>query len=432
MTLTGQPCDAEGVRCPGQSSTARTKLLTLTDDAPTFWNAFDLDELRPVTLPTPVNQLRLSLLTGVTYALESDVLVARCAGSTDLSNCWHSADWLTAVNQQVTPVLPDGITADQVLGLRFEAQRVAADGTTVLQWERPADPKLNISFTTKQRTWLRYGTDGGNTTPVSSTLPGLATAPGELAQGVTTDQLNVDGLAAWRNQGNPWTDDDQAVATTTLKHRPNKIKVTKTPGRGTADDYPRYDLDGTIPYQFTVTNTGDWSITGLTVVDRIELVDQIGGKSKLLFADVDPQYVVKLNGITRTDFTLTLDENTGLLTVGLPDHFVLAKNDLLSITANLRFRDRLAAGTKVGNVLAVNSDRNFEQCNHTTDANDQTPIKDVDECAASTTVVTAAFTPLTVTKAVRATRPETRTLPRKRQLQRPRRDAVSPPPPPPA
>lgn len=403
VTLTGQPCDADGSRCQRDSdkvfSTARTKLLTLTDDAPTFWNAFDLDVLRPVTLPSPVNQLRLSVLTGVTYSLEGATLVAKCEGNTDLAACWRTGDWSTAVNQQVTPTLPAGITADQVLGLRFEAQRVAADGTTVLQWERPADPKLSISFTTKQRTLLRYGTDGGSTTPVPSTLPGLAKAPGETTQGVTTDQLRVDGLAAWRNQGSPWIADDQAVATTTLNHRVNQIRVEKTPGRGQATEAPRYDLDATIPYTFTVTNIGDWTMTGLELTDTIGLVD---GKSKLVFADVDPKYTVKVNGVTQTGFTLTLDEDTGKLALGVPTEFRLAPRGVLQIIANLRFRDRLAAGTEVANTLAVTSDRAFERCEYTKDAIEQNAITTgVAECAASTTVVAAASTPLTVTKAVK-------------------------------
>jgi len=404
VTLTGQPCDADGSRCQRDSdkvfSTARTKLLTLTDDAPTFWNAFDLDVLRPVTLPSPVNQLRLSVLTGVTYSLEGATLVAKCEGNTDLAACWRTGDWSTAVNQQVTPTLPAGITADQVLGLRFEAQRVAADGTTVLQWERPADPKLSISFTTKQRTLLRYGTDGGSTTPVPSTLPGLAKAPGETTQGVTTDQLRVDGLAAWRNQGSPWIADDQAVATTTLNHRVNQIRVEKTPGRGQATEAPRYDLDATIPYTFTVTNIGDWTMTGLELTDTIGLVDD--GKSKLVFADVDPKYTVKVNGVTQTGFTLTLDEDTGKLALGVPTEFRLAPDGVLQIIANLRFRDRLTAGTEVANTLAVTSDRAFERCEYTKDAIEQDAITTgVAECAASTTVVAAASTPLTVTKAVK-------------------------------
>ena len=61
VALRGQP-----------SGTVRTKLLTLTDTRPTFWNAFDLASFPAQTVSPPVNQVRLDVLVGVTYQLQGD------------------------------------------------------------------------------------------------------------------------------------------------------------------------------------------------------------------------------------------------------------------------------------------------------------------------------------------------------------------------
>jgi hypothetical protein len=230
LTLTGQP-----------TGTARTQLLTLTDSTPTFWNAFDLASIPTVTLPSPVNQLRLWALTGVDYTLVGSTLTATCAGNTDLTACWHASDWQDAdANRHVTPTLPAGISAADVRGVRFEARRL--DQGTVVQWERPADPQITVRLAVTRRVLLVHGTNGATDTPVPSTLPGMATAPGETTQGVTSDEVQVDGVAAWRTQsGNAYTGHDADDATTMLRHRVNQIKVEKTPGQGSDSEAPRYD-----------------------------------------------------------------------------------------------------------------------------------------------------------------------------------------------
>lgn len=386
VTLTGQP-----------DGTARTKLLTLTDAAPTFWNAFDLSSLPPISVPAPVNELRLSVLTGVTYRLVDGQLVAECAGSADLAGCWRAGAWHAADEDgQLTPALPDGVTTAQVRGVRFEARR-NEDGT-VVQWERPANPVLVVRLNLARRATLVLGPDEATDTPVPTTRLGQPTAPGESAPGVFTDTADVTGVAGWMDNLAPYTASARASATTTLRHRVNQVKVEKLPGQGTGSVAPRYDLDATIPYQLKVTNTGSWAMTGLALADHIDL---IGGSSPLVAADVSPAFTVKLNGAVVTGATTSLDTATGDLAIGLPGGFVLPPGSVLVVSTNLRFRDRLERGSVVTNTVRVTAARPFEKCEFTTDAKAQAALADVDECSASTTVVTAASTPMTVGTSVK-------------------------------
>ncbi|MFT4108185.1 DUF5979 domain-containing protein, partial [Propionicimonas sp.] len=390
VTLTGRP-----------TGTARTQQLTLTDDTPTFWNAFDFGAPPTVTLPKPVNQLRMSVLTGIGHELVNGTLVATCDGDTDLAGCWQADSWRDAdANSQVTPVLPPGISAGEVRGVRFEVRRVV-DGS-VVQWERPADPTVTVRFAATRRALLVYGTGGATDTPVPSTLPGMASAPGEAGQGVTTDVVDVTGVAAWRTQeGNSWTADATDSATTSLLHRPNRITVQKTPGQGSDDEAPRYDLDATIPFQLKITNSGAWAMTGLTIADQIDLV---GGSSPLVAADADPVFGFTVDGAAASGFAASLDGATGAISITVPSGFVLSPGQVLLVSAKLRFRDRLPAGTAVTNTVTVGSGRDFERCDYTTDDQAQTPITSLTPtCASATTVVAAASTPISVSKAVKGT-----------------------------
>ncbi len=386
VTLTAQP-----------DGTARTKLLTVTDAAPTFWNAFDLTGLPAVTLPAPITELRLSVLTGVTYDASGGQLTALCSGSTDLTACWQAGDWTTAGGDgQVHLALPAGISFGDVRGVTVEAQR--RENGQVLQWERPADPTLVLRLNATRRATLVHGVGGATDTPVPTTRKGQPTAPGETSPGVFSDTATATGVAGWMNNTAPYTDTATDSASTTVKHRVNQVKVEKTPGQGTGSQAPRYDLDATIPYQLKVTNTGTWAMTGLRLADHIDLVS---GSSPLVAADVATPFTVKVNGVAVTGFTVALDTDTGNLGIDVPAGFTLAPGGILLVTTNLRFRDRLDRGTVVTNSVQVTSDRPFEKCEFTTDAKAQASLADVDVCASGTTVVTAASTPMTVGKSVK-------------------------------
>ncbi|MDQ7992868.1 MAG: hypothetical protein REI45_09355, partial [Propionicimonas sp.] len=215
VTLTGRP-----------DGTARTKLLSLTDAEPTFWNAFDLAQLPAITVPAPINELRLSVLTGVELSLDGASLGYTCQGSADLAACWQQGDWQAAdANGQVTLALPGGVTAGQVRGVRVDAQRTVAG--TATQWERPSDPTLTVRLNVTRRATLVLGPGGSTTTAVPTTRAGQPVAPGEAVQAVTSNLLSVTGTAAWMRNSAPYTDTQTASATTQLRHRVNQIKVEK-------------------------------------------------------------------------------------------------------------------------------------------------------------------------------------------------------------
>lgn len=394
IALTGRP-----------SGTVRTTQLVLTDITPTFWNAFEFAEFDDVRLPNPVEQLRVDVLTGVEYDLVGGALVQTCDGDADLTDCWTEGAWLEPlVRQIVTAVqLNAALPVDpaDVQGLRFTYRE--ADGSN---WERPSNPIVRAAFIVDRREYLVYGEGGGSDTEVPSTRPGLDPAPGEPAAGVFTDVVQADATGSWPNDGQPWEATATDDATTTLTHVENGISVTKVHGRenvSTNQDtfYPGEE----IPYTIRIVNTGDWPITGLTLVDQV----QTDAEGPLLvepprdFDDDRPIYTATLNGTPVTPFTGAMDA-AGRIVFDLPDDFVLQPDDTLLITASLIFRQAptpVAPGTRVENGITATSDRFFDSCEFTEQAAWQTPTQDVEACASVTENEPAAVAPIATAKSVK-------------------------------
>lgn len=395
VNLSGQP-----------SGTARTKLLTLTDSSPTFWNAFDLAAIPAITVPTPVNQLRLSVLTGIGWSYDgtANTLAYTCAGGSDLTGCWHAGEWASAVDGSVTLSLPNGVSATDVRGVRIEARSVDSNGN-VVQWERPASPKIQVNLSVTRRSYLIYGNDGGATTQVPTTRPDLQAAPGESDRGTTTNQVVAEATAGWMNNAAPYTASATKASTTQLLHRVNQIKVEKTPGKSSASSsVPGYDLGESIPFRLKVTNTGAWPMTGLSLTDQVGTVTPESGglaTSGLVPAEVSDVFTFTVDGLAVTGFSAQLDQDSGELSIGVPAGFVLEPGAVLLITANLQFRPLLSAGTVVSNTVSARSDRRFEVCDFTEDGLAQTSLTNASDCVATTHVRAAASTPMTVTKSVK-------------------------------
>ncbi|MGH1564113.1 DUF5979 domain-containing protein [Mumia sp. DW29H23] len=395
VTLSGQP-----------TGTVRTEEMTLTDTTETFWNAFDFDSFAPLELQFPIRQLKVDALVGVTYELDgSGAPVALCNGATDLTACWVEGDWVqSGAGGAITPTLPSGVAADDVRGLRISARN--EDGT---QWERPNNPRLVVSFGATQRDTLRIGPDGGDDTPVPSTRPGMETAPGETVQGQTTDTVDVHAEGTWLNpDGTVWTADDDATATTLLRHLPNEIRVTKAPGNGSDTDPPSYVPAQSIPYVLLFQNTGQWPMTGLELSDQIATDAQ----GSLLVEPRDasgepvPAYSFTLVGADGTPkstagFSASLNEQTGLLSITVPDGFVFEPGDTLTVRAPLQFRPGLPPGTSVGNSVTATSDRPFDTCQYTTNQTISSTSEVVDDCTATTHTTPRAASPLVVQKSVK-------------------------------
>ncbi|WP_143483546.1 DUF5979 domain-containing protein [Propionicimonas paludicola] len=387
------------------SGTARTTLLTLTDDTATFWNAFDLSSIPAVEVPAPVNQLQLSVLTGIEWSYDAagNVLGYQCAGSTDLSACWHSGDWTSASSGKVTLSLPSGISAGDVRGVRIGARSVDAN-QQVVQWERPASPRVQVNLNVTRRASLVYGNDGGSTTAVPTTRPGLMTAPGESVQGQITNRVVAQATAGWLETDAPYAASATSTSTTLLRHRVNQISIEKTPGRPSADAPVRgFDLGEPIPFKLKITNTGQWNITGLRLLDQVGTVELDHGvsSSALQASTAAEPFTFTVDGLAVPGFAASLDTDTGKLQITVPEGFILRPGAVLLITANLKFRDYLQAGTIVSNTATVISDRRFETCQYTVDGLAQEETSDVEGCTSSTQVRAAASTPMTVTKSVK-------------------------------
>ncbi|WP_157432162.1 DUF5979 domain-containing protein [Agromyces italicus] len=396
VTLTGQP-----------TGNVRTTVLTITDDDPTFWNQFEFASFPQATLPTPVRQVRVSALTGVDYAFDggTNVLSQSCDGSDDLTDCWSVGEWQDADSSGlVDPALPSGVAEGDVLGLRFEF-RVDDDESN---WENPINPVVPIAFTANQLVDLRYGPNGETDVPVPTTQPGIdvPVAPGETAPGTTTDVVDVHGEGSWADGETNFTADDDATDSTVLEHLSNGIKVVKTPGNGQdGSASQKFPPSGGIPYKMTITNTGEWPITGLELTDQV--ATDASGSLLIPRPNVDPTFSFTLTAsdgtvLDASGFAGELDTTTGLVTITVPDGFVFEPGDVLVISAALQFRPGLAPGTPVGNTITATSDRTFDTCDSSSLGTITNPQEaNVEDCAANTTVSPSAAAPITLVKGVK-------------------------------
>lgn len=387
-TLRGQPL-----------GNARTTLLSLTDATPTFWNTMDFTGAT-VTIPRPVNEARIEVLVGADFAYDGTDLTYTCDGSDDLDPCWVVGSWESAPSGSNHRFdLPAGVTAADVIGVRFSFREVV--GGVIQQWERPFNPNIQVELATVRRELLRYDTEGrADTTPVPTTRPGMAPAPGEPVQGTITNVLRVHGEGQF-GPAQRFAEDTAVVDDTRVLHRPNAIRVEKSPGNPATT--PKIGPAENIGYTLTVTNVGSWTMTGLELSDQIGLVDghspvvPVNGTTPFTFTLVD--------GSNRTQsvsgFGATLDEQTGRVDIQVPDGFTFPANWKLTITANLRFRPGLDPNTIVENTVTATSDRAFERCEHSVDNRLVAPTTHVEACAAITHVQPLAVAPLEMRKAVK-------------------------------
>ncbi|MFC4139174.1 MULTISPECIES: DUF5979 domain-containing protein [unclassified Microbacterium] len=383
------------------NGTARTTSFTLTDTTPTFWNTMDYTGAQ-ISVPAPVNQVAMDVLsTGVTYVDVAGALTALCNGLplTDTSSCWVQGDWMdAAAGDTVVFDLPAGVTdPTTVVGVRFRAQEVDGDGN-VLQWERPYNPQLTYSVTTERRDTLRSDPE----MLVSTTRPDLEPNPGETDPGVISDDVQSHSEAQFGQQ--KFTKDGEAADDTVVLHRPNAVKITKTRGSSTL-----ISPTGTIPYVITVTNTGQWDMTGFHLVDQV----QTDANGSLLVEPDPPAYTFTLTGDGAPSgdpgFTASLDEQTGEMTIDGPADFVFMHGWTLTMNAPLKFRSDVTPDTIVTNEATVTSDRLFETCEGTTvvDGKDLTPKPventppGVDDCSADTSIAPLANATIAAKKYVK-------------------------------
>ncbi|MGF2948206.1 DUF5979 domain-containing protein [Microbacterium alcoholitolerans] len=376
--------------------TARTTLFALTDTTATFWNTMDFTEAQ-IDVPAPVNQVAMDVLVGTEFTSDGGDLTQTCDGDpiTESSTCWQSGDWVDAAPGSTAVFdLPSDVEAGEVVGVRFRAQQVDGDGN-VLQWERPYNPQLSFELSTERRETLR----SDPSVLVSTTRPDLQPNPGESDLGRISDDVQSYSEAQFGAQ--EFTETGDAADSTVVLHRPNAVEITKTRGSSSL-----VSPSGTIPYVITVTNTGEWDMTGFHLVDQVE-TDENGS---LLVEPDPPAYAFTLTGegapTGDPGFTASLDEETGELSIDGPDDFVFESGWTLTVNAPLRFRDDVTPDTIVSNEATVTSDRLFETCEGTTvvdgtDLTEKPSESDVESCSADTSVAPLASATIAAKKYVR-------------------------------
>lgn len=375
-TLSGQPvAPGDG----GPLPPSRAVKLVLTDTSATFWNAYDLVQLNPITFVAPVDQVQVDAYVGGTWSVNG-------SGDPVLTG----GDWVTGTATTDSNVtLPGGVTADQVQGLRHTFTR--ADGAN---WENPANPVQTATFQVQRRDTLNTG---------GPVLPDLAQndpAPGETAPGVTTNLVTAEVTSSdVDGNGDPLTATDDDDATITYHHATNAVTVTKV-GNSNAGSSVAPGAD--FPYTLTVTNSGDVDIVNPVITDRLP-TDADG--PQVVVAD-DPRLAYEITGGTGmpTDpdaITVTVTPDLATATEirwQFPDGSTLPIGASYTITFYVHTRPGLAADTDFTNEFGVTGDRPWDDCtNGGSDAVEQNG-----ECATDTTNTVQSAGAVSVRKQVRA------------------------------
>lgn len=375
VSISGQPVAPGGGALPP----SRAVQLVLTDSSPTFWNAYDLVALNPVTFTTPVDQVRVDAYTGGTWSVVAGLPVLT-GGS------WQLGEPTTDPNVS----LPGAVTTpDQAQALRYTFTR--SDGAN---WENPADPLQTATFQVQRRDTRNTGG------PVLPDLADNPPAPGEAAPGVTTNTVTADVASSDVDaNGDPLTATDDADAAITYRHATNGVTVTKVGNGGSEPVSPGADFS----YRLTVTNSGDVDIVDPVITDRLPS-DADG--PQVLLAD-DPRFSYAISGGTGlpTDpdlitLTATPDPATAAaLRWTFPAGSTLPVGASYTITFFVKTRPGVAANTVLTNGFGVTGGRPWDECANG-GGNEVDP--DTGECATDTTnsVLTAAA--ISVNKQVKA------------------------------
>ncbi|MGG7464845.1 DUF5979 domain-containing protein [Plantibacter sp. YIM 135347] len=358
MTLSGRP-----------GGSVRTTTMVLTDDAGTFWNAFDVAGLAgQLTLTAPINRVQADVCVDRDF---TDVTLG-CEAS---GGHWVLGSPLTASQFNSKP-LPDGVNAADVEGVRFTFTR--ADGAF---WENPANPLQQVPLSVQRRTELRSGGE------VPSTLAGNQPAPGETVAGTFTNTVVADVTGALNGgEGTPpLTATNSKTAQIQYVHSLNSVVVQKTP---TGVQPP----GRVFTYGLTITNNGNTPIINPVVTDR--LPRDAGGPQLIFDPAADPasspfSYAVtgapplQPNGTqlptSVADVTATVNSAADGIRFSFPTGSVLEVGQSYKISVQLMFRPGLTANTRVTNSMGVVADREWDACSGTLD-----PA--TGECVTSTTV----------------------------------------------
>lgn len=358
VTLQGQP---DGV--------SRTVEMRLSDTSATFFNAYDLAALSPVTLTAPINRVRVDAYVGGTWSLDGDGKPQLAGGH------WETGE--LSAGPAVT--LPDGVQAEDVQGLRYIFTK--ADGSN---WENPSHPIQRVSFSTTRRDELHTGG------PVPSDLAGSTPAPGETVAGDTTNTVIAEVTSSDTDgTGNALTARDEADATIHYARANNAVRVRKTPNSQQNPGKP-------FTYTLQVTNTGGVPITNPVITDRFP-VD--GDGPMIVYPETTSQryaYTTSAGSTIPTDPTqVSVTETANGLTFEFPDGATLPIGGTYTVAFDMQTRPGLPANTAFTNSFGITGDRPWDNCDGTLDAASG-------ECRAVATNTVLSAGAIAVTKQVKA------------------------------
>lgn len=362
MTLSGQP-----------NGPSRTTEMVLTDEDASFWNQYDfVDFGADFAFTAPIDRVEVDVLTGGTFVEQG--------GGVELQD----ATWVEG-DPAIALTLPEGVSADDVQGLRFTFAR--EDG---LIWENPATPRQDVPVQIQRRETLNTGG------PVPSDLAGNSPAPGETNPGEATNSITGDNFGADLVGGEPIHGTADAEAMILYRHARDAVVVTKSPSGAQAPGE-------SIPYAMTFTNTGEVPIIDPVITDR--LPSDAEGPTLILNPDTEDHYTYALDGappdpangspMPTDPAEVTVDDVAAGLRFTFPTGTVLEVGQTYTITVDMVFRPGLPGNTQVTNTVGIVGDRPWDECETTLD-----PASG--ECRSATTVYPTRAGALRGTKEVRA------------------------------
>ena len=401
------------------TGTERVRTVTITDDRASFWNAFDYVALAttapvftlPVFSPSAAASaavLQPEFCTGRTLTA-AGVAASPAAGCVATGGTWTVGAGGFQTQASITAnglLLPTGVTAVQVQGVRFTVRRLDSS-----QWENPQAPTVSVPLLTQRRLALRTGGD------VLTDYVLNAPSPGEAAKGVTTNTVVADIVGIWDK-----TATSSATATYLYKHSPSGVEVKKTPSGAKAPGQ-------TFDYQLTMKNTGQWPILNPVVTDYLDLATDASGAMLVFDPDKPWVYTFSLSGSAPvpangtplpvgtldplapvnpakpTVTVLTNGPGPQKITFTFPGTLaappVLEIGQTYVITIPMMFRPGLVYSTPVVNSFGIKGDRQFNTCTAPTGF---TAALDpaTGECTTTTTVVPAQQAALRAFESVKA------------------------------
>ncbi|GAA1857114.1 DUF5979 domain-containing protein [Microbacterium koreense] len=377
MTLSAQP-----------GGSAHTQTLTMTDDDPTFWNAFDFSSPDPLwQLPPPVARVQVCYLDGGTF---TPATVA--AGAAAVGGTWTCMPRLGDLSVTAAISFMEAMPAT-VHGLSFQFW-----AATDIGWLSPANPVINVPFDIVRRTDLRSGG------PVPTTRSDQPVAPGETTPGSFDNTLEVESTSVLVGPGQQLTADAQADAEYRHLHLQAEISVSKTPG---GDVEP----GAVIPFELEYTNTGERALTEVVFTDELPLD---GADEPMLVFDPDrdptvPPWSFALAGAAPTppsgdplptdpdEVTVDTSDPTRIVFT-MPAGTVLEVGQTYTITLQMMIRPGTPAGTPLTNTATMSVAEPLDDCVTTYDP-------DNDWCLDTTTVTPLSVPALATAKSVRADAP---------------------------